>query len=90
MEDCAIAAIIVQLTAESIGLGSCWIQVRNRMTSEEKTSDSFIRENLNIPEHIRIASIITIGYPAEEKKSVPANDLLRTRLHHNNYLPIKE
>ena len=60
------------------------------MTSEEKTSDSFIRENLNIPEHIRIASIITIGYPAEEKKSVPANDLLRTRLHHNNYLPIGE
>ena len=30
IEDCAIAAILAQMTALSLGLGSCWIQIRNR------------------------------------------------------------
>ena len=35
IEDCSIASILLQLTAQSIGLGSCWIQIRNRMYSEK-------------------------------------------------------
>src|ERR1700757_996494 len=31
VEDCSIASIIVQLAALSLGLGSCWVQIRNRM-----------------------------------------------------------
>ena len=30
VEDCAIASILVQMVAESLGLGSCWIQIRSR------------------------------------------------------------
>ena len=30
VEDASIASIIIQLAAESLGLGSCWIQMRNR------------------------------------------------------------
>jgi len=30
IEDSSIAAIIIQLSAQSLGLGSCWIQVRER------------------------------------------------------------
>ena len=28
VEDCSITAILAQLTAHSMGLGSCWIQIR--------------------------------------------------------------
>lgn len=31
IEDCSIAAIIIQLAAQDLGLGSCWIQLRGRM-----------------------------------------------------------
>ena len=31
IEDASIAAIIIQLAAESLGLGSCWVQMRERM-----------------------------------------------------------
>src|SRR3989304_1257735 len=31
VEDCSIASILVQMVAQSIGLGSCWIQIRNRL-----------------------------------------------------------
>ncbi len=35
VEDCSIASIILQLTGESLGLGSCWIQIRKRMHDRE-------------------------------------------------------
>jgi hypothetical protein len=31
IEDCSIASILAQMASQSLGLGSCWIQVRNRM-----------------------------------------------------------
>ena len=39
VEDCSIAAIVAHLTAHSLGLGSCWIQIRNRAHSTEKTAE---------------------------------------------------
>ncbi|MFC1468202.1 nitroreductase family protein, partial [Verrucomicrobiota bacterium] len=33
IEDASIAAILLQLTAQDLGLGSCWLQVRNRQHS---------------------------------------------------------
>ena len=71
VEDCAIAAITAQLTAHSLGLGSCWIQIRNRPHSAEKTSKASVRELLNIPENLRVASIISIGFPGGTKTPVP-------------------
>lgn len=31
IEDASIASIMIQLQAEDLGLGSCWIQVRERL-----------------------------------------------------------
>lgn len=85
IEDCAVAAIIVQLTAHSLGLGSCWLQIRNRRHSDEISSEEFIRKRLHIPAHIRIDSIISIGYPAEEKKILPMQKLDLTRIKIETY-----
>ncbi|MBU2498220.1 MAG: nitroreductase family protein [Proteobacteria bacterium] len=67
IEDASIATIFIHLAAASIGLGSCWIQIRERMQSETKTSQSYIEEVLGIPSNIQVLAMIGVGYPAEEK-----------------------
>jgi nitroreductase len=65
IEDCSIAAIIVHLAAESLGLGSCWIQVRNRKHNTETTSEDYARSILHIEYPLRVLAIIAIGLPDE-------------------------
>ena len=68
IEDCSIASIILQLTAESLGLSSCWVQIRKRMFNDTKTSEDYLKETLNIPVNYRVLSIIGIGYRGEDKE----------------------
>ena len=67
IEDCSIAAIIAHLAAESLGLGSCWIQVRNRRHNAETTSEDYVRNVLDIGHPLRVVAIIAIGLPDEVK-----------------------
>jgi nitroreductase len=64
IEDCSIAAAILHLAALSLGLGGCWIQIRNRMHSAEKTSEDYVRETLGIAPPLRILAIVAVGVPA--------------------------
>ena len=48
-----------------------WIQIRERMHDDTKTSQSYISEILNIPENIRVEAIVAIGYPDESPKPRP-------------------
>ena len=66
IEDCSIASIILQLTAEDLGLGSCWIQIRNRTHSENKTSNNYVKELLKLDDYLEVESIIALGYPSEK------------------------
>jgi nitroreductase len=75
IEDCSIASIILQLEALSLDLGSCWIQIRNRMHDVERSSEDYIRGVLELPQNIRIESIVSIGYPDEEKAPIPGDQL---------------
>ncbi|MDP2267954.1 MAG: nitroreductase family protein [Deltaproteobacteria bacterium] len=75
IEDCSIAAIILQLAAASLGLGSCWIQVRNRNHNAQTTSEQYVRSILDIAAPLRILSIIAIGLPDEAKAGWPYESL---------------
>jgi nitroreductase len=75
VEDCAIASILVQMAALDAGLGSCWIQVRNRMAGPKVASEEHIKKALGLAANIRVESIISLGYPAEDKKAVPLQGL---------------
>jgi nitroreductase len=85
VEDCSIAGIVVQLAAHSLGLGSCWIQIRNRPHSKGKTAEEYIQELLGIPKNLKVESIISIGFPAETKKSIPAEQLDYGKIKYNRY-----
>ncbi|BCA79991.1 nitroreductase family protein [Desulfuromonas sp. AOP6] len=85
IEDCSIAATIVQLTAASLGLGSCWVQIRLRPHDEKISAEAFVRELLDIPENYRVEAIIGLGYPGEEKAGHSAESLKSERIHTNGF-----
>jgi len=84
VEDCSIAAILAQMTAQSLGLGSCWIQVRNRRFDDATTSEQYIRRLLGLPEHVKVECIVSIGHPAEKREPVPAEELKVTKIRMNS------
>jgi nitroreductase len=75
IEDCSIAGILLQLTAQSLDLGSCWIQIRERMYNQHKSSEQYVQEILQLPLNLKIESIISIGYPAEKKEPLAKKSL---------------
>lgn len=85
IEDASIASIFLHLAAESLGLGSCWIQIRMRRHDQTRTAEAYIRALLNIPENIQVESIVAIGYPAESKPPHPKKDLQYAKVHRNAY-----
>jgi len=54
IEDDSIASIIIQLSAHSLGLGSCWIQVRERLHSDNLKAEDYIKQILGIPDKLSI------------------------------------
>jgi nitroreductase len=85
IEDCSIAAITLQYTAHSLGLGSCWAQIRLRDHDEANSAEAYLQQLLNIPSHVRVASVIGIGQPAENKNGHAENDLAKDKFHLNKY-----
>lgn len=85
IEDCSIASILLQMTALSLGLGSCWIQIRKRAHSAEITSETYIQELLGLPDQVMVASIIAIGHPAQLRDPLPAGELQHDKVRHNHF-----
>ncbi len=85
MEDASIAAVLMQLEVEDLGLGSCWIQVRGRRKNETVTTEDYLRELLNIPAGLKIECIIAIGYKDEEKRPFDESKLQLDKVHRNSF-----
>ena len=85
VEDCAIASVFIQLEAESLGLGSCWVQINRRFYNDEITANEYIHEQFNIPERLEVLSIIGIGYKAAERPRLSESDMLWDKISINNY-----
>ena len=81
VEDTSIAAIILQLTAQSLNLGSCWIQIRGRYHGPAVTSEEYVKKVLEIPGKYRVESIIAIGHPAENKPPHDEGQLEYRKVH---------
>ena len=75
IEDASIAAIFIHLAAAALDLGSCWIQIRERNHSDSQTAEAYISNVLKLPPHIKVESIIAIGYPDERKSAHPRETL---------------
>lgn len=85
VEDCSIAAILVQMTALSLGLGSCWAQIRNRSRAGGVSAEEYVQDLLGLPAHIKVEAIIGIGHPAETKRPVLARNLQFEKVRRNRW-----
>lgn len=68
IEDLSIALTFIQLEAESLGLGSCWIQLRDRKTKDGESSETYVKRVLGIENEFRVEALVSIGYPNEIKE----------------------
>jgi nitroreductase len=85
IEDASIASIIIQLSAQSLGLGSCWIQVRERLHIDNVKAEDYIKRVLGIPDKYSVECMIAVGYPAEEKRAYTEDELLYGKMHIDRY-----
>ena len=85
VEDSAIAATYIQLQAEDLGLGSCWVQIRGRETADGYDSEQYVRDLLDIPLQLFVGCIIAIGHKAKEGKPHDEEKLQWEKLHIGKY-----
>ncbi|MDD6472559.1 MAG: nitroreductase family protein [Bacteroidales bacterium] len=82
IEDASIASIYMQLQAEDLGLGSCWVQVRERMSAgESQTSGEYISQLLDIPQPLQVLSVIAFGHKGMERKPFNEDNLQWEKVH---------
>ena len=85
IEDAAVASLMIQLQAEDLGLGSCWIQVRERYTATGMASDEYVHGVLGIPLQLQVLSIIAVGHKGMERKPFDDAHLQWEKVHINKY-----
>lgn len=85
IEDAAIASIMIQLQAEDMGLGSCWIQVRERFTATGIPSGDYVHNVLDIPLQLQVLSIVAVGHKGMERKPFNEEHLQWEKIHLNKY-----
>ncbi len=85
VEDTSIAAAVMQLCAEELGIGSCWVQVRERDHNDEMNATEYVKETLSIPSNLSVGPILAFGYKEKERNPYSDEDILRERVHKNTF-----
>jgi nitroreductase len=70
--DCAAAVENMMIAAESLGLGTCWIQT-NMILFDGKEGKELMKE-LGIPEGYKPLYTFSLGYPAEKPEVKPRKE----------------
>ncbi|MDP9859434.1 nitroreductase [Olsenella profusa DSM 13989] len=82
IEDSSVALENMHLMAFSLGLGSCWLQVRLRPSEKEGVSTmAFLRERLGFPNQMELEALLVLGHSAKEPASHALDELPRGRIH---------
>ncbi len=86
VEDCASAITQMHLTADALGVGSCWLQVRLRKAPDGVTdTQDVVRSLLGIPEKYGVMAILTLGMPVNHPGPKAVDDLLLEKIHHEHF-----
>jgi len=72
IEDGSVAATMMLLQAEDLGLGACWVQVRERLDEEGRSAEDNVKRLLGIEPDRRVLCLIALGHKGMERK--PQNE----------------
>ncbi len=85
IEDASVAATHILLQAEDLGLGACWIQVRDRLSAEGQPTEEIVKSCLGIPDEMRVVCMIAVGHKGMERKPQNEDRLKWERVHIGQY-----
>lgn len=81
VEDCAIVMSNMHLMADSLGLGSCWVQGRLRQAANGQSTEGYLRDLLGFPDTYRLEATLALGQPASHPPRQELDDLPREKIH---------
>jgi nitroreductase len=85
LEDAAITAAYIQLQAEDLGLGSCWIQITGRETENGYDSEQYVKDLLDIPLSLSICCIIAVGHKVKAVQPHSEENIEWEKIHIEKY-----
>lgn len=80
-EDCSIVMANMHLMADSLGVGSCWIQGRLREASDGQTTEAYLRELLEYPENMKLEAVLSLGMPKDHPEAHRLEELPEEKIH---------
>lgn len=85
-EDCSIAMAQMHLMAESLGVGSCWVQGRCRVAPQEGLmAEDLVRELLEIPSNYALEAILSLGMPMNHPAAHTLEELPMEKIHREKF-----
>ena len=85
IEDCSIAMSNMHLMASAIGVGSCWIQGRERTAIGGDSTEEFLQKLLRYPSGYRLEAVLSLGMPDESPSPRTPDDLPFDKVHINQF-----
>lgn len=84
-EDCSIVMANMHLMASALGVGSCWIQGRDREAIDGGSTEDYLRRILQFPWECRLEAILSLGMPDEELPARTPESLPFNKVHINKF-----
>jgi nitroreductase len=85
IEDCSIAMANMHLMADSLGIGSCWIQGRLRSDASGGSTEDYLRNILDFPKSHRLEAILSLGMPQSHPEPYSIDGLPMEKIHKEKY-----
>lgn len=83
-EDCSIVMEDMHLMASSLGIGSCWIQGRNREAADGRSTEAYLQDLLHFPQRLRLEAILSLGMPAASPAPHRLEELKTEKVHESS------
>lgn len=84
VEDASVVATTLLYSAESLGLGACWVQLRERATAAGEDAATCVRQLLGLPAGVEPLAVIGVGHKAAVPPARP-DDLPWEKVHTNGW-----
>lgn len=91
VEDASIMMAYMQLEAEALGIGNCWVQIRSRQSQDvdaagsNVSSNDYVRQALEIPEPYEVLAILALGMSEEARPPHTAEDIDHSHWHNERF-----
>ncbi|MBT9777712.1 nitroreductase [Clostridium sp. MCC353] len=85
VEDCSIVMSNMHLMADSLGIGSCWIQGRLREAPDGRTTENYLKELLKFPDGFALEAVLSLGMPDKHPAKRELSELPMNKIHYEVY-----